>query len=954
MKKLLLVLCISGAAILGKNPCCGQVKITGVLPITSDDQLKLEITLISGKDETASIHGKIASCEDHSIAWQGEVVNERISRGQTEITKTIRNIRAQLWSPASPHLYDLELSCGGDTLHTRIGFRKFEMKDGRFYLNGKPIFLRGNAINPPRRGIPPALETSREFARDYIRFLRGMNVNIIRIPDNQNWMDVCDEEGMMVFAGRYGRPRNATSNQPPQDLMQAVELYKKKELGPFTPHPSTVIYVLANEMPFSNERGKAWQQFLSAAHKELIKWDDTRPYIGNAGYGLGRSAAIYDVHRYWGWYYNTFLTYLNLRDMNAWQNEGKVQAITFTECVGNYTGIDGRYNLCSRTKQPGSQKCWTGHLPNERQGEAALEYQAFMLKNATEMFRRFRTHNPRLAGIMPFTILFHNWDGIRNFAQMRPKPAAYQYGISYQPVLLSWESWQMNVRAGNVFSSVLHVVNDDDQGRDLTDARIVWALEDINRIPIVSDTVPLPKIPYYGTWSTPLRIAVPTDTPTGEYTLKGTILQSGKIVSVNTCDIFIAGETWSEPVQPTRPLKIFDPQGDFRTFLQENDIPFSETTSFDQLSKRDVMVLSEMCWSKLPPESTTKLLRFAERGGRVVCLRQSYEKTDLAWLPVKVIPTVLSANDSSYPPPVYTYRDGMNINPERTDHPIFKGIPRQRLMLWSDYTDFDESKPGFPAVYPVTHGFLLKEADLTQVEVIANYGRNLAGTALCEIETGKGSVILCGFDLTSRRGIDPVAEKLLSNLIGYATGEQKPEPYRFVNHEIVWGDFSSERGIVTGANNGLTINPLPIIPIDQQERLKIVVDDLGFQYAGSYGRWNTKPGVQYIPHGRRPFAPFDYTPGGSDKVENSDRAEGRGYFAVEIPSSCSRMLTTLENPTDGPIKIFLGINEHPETEYTLPPHSVQTVERPLSFPERKLKVTLRGDRRTVLLRTQFK
>ena len=74
-------------------------------------------------------------------------------------------------------------------------------------------------------------------------------------------------------------------------------------------------------------------EFLTKMCRELKKWDDTRLYIGNTGYGLGHSGDIYDVHRYWGWYYNTFLTYLNMRDKAMWQNPGRVQPITFTECV---------------------------------------------------------------------------------------------------------------------------------------------------------------------------------------------------------------------------------------------------------------------------------------------------------------------------------------------------------------------------------------------------------------------------------------------------------------------------------------------------------------------------------------------------------------------------------------------------------------------------------------------
>ncbi|MFR9261312.1 MAG: hypothetical protein ACLVL2_10575 [Bacteroides cellulosilyticus] len=100
-------------------------------------------------------------------------------------------------SPVSPVLYDLTLKAGKQTFQKRIGFRKFEMHNGVFYLNDKPIYLRGNAINPPERGIPEQLEQSKDFARDYVRYMKSLHINIIRIP-TLNWMDVCDEEGMMI------------------------------------------------------------------------------------------------------------------------------------------------------------------------------------------------------------------------------------------------------------------------------------------------------------------------------------------------------------------------------------------------------------------------------------------------------------------------------------------------------------------------------------------------------------------------------------------------------------------------------------------------------------------------------------------------------------------------------------------------------------------------------------
>lgn len=55
-------------------------------------------------------------------------------------------------SPVTPVLYNLEIKTNTEVLRKRISFRRFEMRDRMFYLNGKPIYLRGNAINPPEEG----------------------------------------------------------------------------------------------------------------------------------------------------------------------------------------------------------------------------------------------------------------------------------------------------------------------------------------------------------------------------------------------------------------------------------------------------------------------------------------------------------------------------------------------------------------------------------------------------------------------------------------------------------------------------------------------------------------------------------------------------------------------------------------------------------------------------------
>lgn len=927
--------------------------IQRMTPITTDRDIKIEVALSAEAGERVLLDATIVGSQSKEKLCSFSKEFLFTHKVDTTVVLNAEGLSPKLWSPVSPVLYNLELKAGNQTFQKRIGFRKFEMREGVFYLNDKPFYLRGNAINPPERGIPEQLERSKEFARDYVRFMKSLNINIIRIPDDQNWMDVCDEEGMMIFAGRYGRPKHATQAAPPKDFALSLQTYKEIDLGPFTSHPSVVIYILSNEMPYEGKVGDLYRDFLARMYQELRKWDSTRLYICNAGYGLGKSADIYDVHRYWGWYYNTFLTYLNMRDKSMWQNPGRVQPITFTECVGNYTGIDGRFNLCSRTKQPGSQKCWTGHLPDAEQSEAAMAYQAFVLKNATELFRRLRSQNSCLAGTMPFTIVFHNWDGVKSFSEMNPKPVARQYQLSYQPVLLSWENWQSQVYAGNKLSVVAHVVNDDDFGNGLSDVRLHWWIES-EGVKVVSGESELPSVPYYSTHKKPLAIDIPQNLPTGNYLLKGEIYSKSKKVSYNESELFIAGKDWNRTATTAKAIYVYDTTIGQPTlnYLQRSGYSVKPVHSIAELPKNSTLILGKDSWDDNLNTQIEQLKGYVSKGGRVICLEQNGAVFNRSWLPASVEFLKDSNNDPVYLSPSLAYKDGMNINLERPSHPVFKDLTPRMFRLWSDYTSYDESQQGFPAIYPVNRGYDLQASQLKDVAILANYSRALAGTALSEMFMGKGSILLSGFDLINHCGIDPVADKFLSNMIRYMSVDKEHERYVAVSDSILWGDYASEKGIVNGLSNGLMLNTVPIIPKGQEElpAYKVKVDEYGYQYAGSYGGWNSKPGVQYVAYGRRPMAPFSFSRGGSPVVDKSS-AIGEGYFYLALPDRKKTMITVFENPVDEPIHISLSVAEGEWEDYIIQPKQQLSISTDISHLKDNMKVTLKGDRRTILLKT---
>lgn len=910
--------------------------------------------VLSAPGAVPALEARVVSSDDGAPLWSGPLAPFGSMKNDTVFVCRISGLHPELWTPATPRLYRVTVSAGEDSLSVRTGFRTFEMIDGNFYLNGKKIFLRGNAINPPGRGIPPELEWSGAFARDYIRFLKGMNVNIIRFPGNKEWLDVCDEEGMMVFGGRYGRPRGGTEREAPKDLEESVRIYEEEDLAPFVSHPSTMIYVLSNEMATRGAVGEEYMSFLRQAFGALHEWDDTKLYIGNAGYGMGRSAQVYDVHRYWGWYYNTFLTFLSLRNASEWQNPGRVQPVTFSECVGNYTGIDGRFNLCSRTKQPGSQLCWTGHLPQEEQGAAALEYQAFVVKNVIEMFRRMRASNPYLSGLMPFTILFRNWDGIESFAQMHPKPAAYQMQESYQPVLLSWENWNYNAKAGQSVDLRVHVVNDDEQGRDLEPSVIRWRVENADRQCVASGTVEVPSVPYYSTWSKGLSIRLPAHVMTGRYVIDGVIQSSdGTVLSHNDTEVFVASDEWvTGGGKAVKEVQLLDETGKTARALDALGVRYRRVTDPGKCRTGMPLVLAEDLGRDFWTGQGGALRRFVGKGGRLVCLRQDGAAVDFGWLSDAVRPLRVSNNDPTYLSPEYEYIDGMNINVERPEHPVFDGIRREHLRLWSDYTGFNESRPGYPMIYPVTGGFSMREADKGECLVLADYSRSLSATALADFRLGKGAALLCGFDLSGRVGKDPVAEKLLLNILSYASSLALPDPYVPVGRVIEWGNYASERGIVTGAGNGLLLNTYPIVPYNREEEYPLKVDRLGYHYVVSYGGWNTRPGVQYVPRGRRPFAPYAFTLGGNDQVRDPESA-GHGYFVAQAPPGTGKIVHTFENNCEETISCTVTMNRGVPKAFSIAPHSSVSVEDQLPADGR-IRVDVEGDRRTVLLRTEFK
>ena len=86
----------------------------------------------------------------------------------------------KLWDEFEPNLYTLTSVLGSDTVATDFGMRKIEVRGRQFYLNGRPIWMRGTVENCcfPLTGYPPTDEASwlavfrkcKEYGLNMMRF----------------------------------------------------------------------------------------------------------------------------------------------------------------------------------------------------------------------------------------------------------------------------------------------------------------------------------------------------------------------------------------------------------------------------------------------------------------------------------------------------------------------------------------------------------------------------------------------------------------------------------------------------------------------------------------------------------------------------------------------------------------------------------------------------------------
>ncbi len=209
-----------------------------------ENDLKIEIKLLSSDGKP--VESDIFMSESVSLSANMET--------KIKLEKNVKNPKK--WTAETPNLYTFILQIKKlngevvDIQSCKTGFRKVEIKNRMFLVNGKRILLKG--VNRHEHDPETAHTLSEERMLQDILIFKQFNINAVRTshyPNDPRWYDLCDQYGIYVLDEanveshgarlKIPRSRKEWTAQCQARMTNMVERDKN--------HPSIIIWSLGNE-----------------------------------------------------------------------------------------------------------------------------------------------------------------------------------------------------------------------------------------------------------------------------------------------------------------------------------------------------------------------------------------------------------------------------------------------------------------------------------------------------------------------------------------------------------------------------------------------------------------------------------------------------------------------------------------------------------------------------------
>jgi beta-galactosidase len=195
------------------------------------------------QEEHCRVRWQIFDAEGKSVA-EAQAAPQSLAPDEMATFAATANIQNPTrWSPETPHLYSAVVtveSAGKPRDAERLTFGVRDIKwdvDKGFFLNGKPVKIKGTCNHHDHAGVGAALPDRLQSYR--IAVLKDMGGNAVRTSHNMptpEWVEACDRMGMMMMC----ETRQMSSNE---EGMAQLELMVKR----YRNSPSIILWSMGNE-----------------------------------------------------------------------------------------------------------------------------------------------------------------------------------------------------------------------------------------------------------------------------------------------------------------------------------------------------------------------------------------------------------------------------------------------------------------------------------------------------------------------------------------------------------------------------------------------------------------------------------------------------------------------------------------------------------------------------------
>ena len=708
----------------------------------------------------------------------------------------------KLWNLDEPQLYVLttKLLCKdvvSDEPPVRFGFREFTVRDKNFCLNNEKIILKttfNEAFYPHSLAYPRDLD----LLKQEFRLIKEGNINMIRPwrkPQPSVVYDLADEMGIL-FVGAL--PVECMDNWPQMTpyTQQRIENEVTEMVMRDRNHPSIVIWEMFNEI--MRDGLKRLRHSTSLKAREL---DETRLIIDEAG-GFAGVCSIYlpgmyeptlinDVHDYPGAPLDQ-ASYDNLLILG--KTESELEAMG-RKGLGSHTRSHTEPGLLTNISELGygsipdleanmAQYRREGNplTPDYRLHERLYNSYKLVLEQSgtNQVFPKFRDFvdacqeihytgnklmaeacriNPNVAGIGIHALNDGDWivgagliDNFRN-----PKRAYYAIQEVFADCYIAVRPSRQNLYAGQDLQILLTSVNDK---KALSGTLSVQVTDSAGATLInIQEQAALPK--GIVDWRT---YGVPTEDVIGRCEVEVAFNLGTSDAVKGSSSFFVLDPAKS--TLPQQKIAVIDIDGALGIYLHSVGAKF-ETFSPGTPSECPVLV-NLNGWNGQPIPACAELANWVQSGGSAIFLGAPPESTFQATgqhrrMRGHVAEDLLWPFDVSYFNAKGTWVPCSHVV---KSHPIYDGLPADCLMgqeyrevvsRWSMATPVTEWISG-----TITFGWY---AGLKHKQNYTGVSEAMHGADLAQIPWAAGKYILCTHRMVENLGHDPVADRLLSNLL---------------------------------------------------------------------------------------------------------------------------------------------------------------------------------------------